>query len=376
MFLSAYLMKRCRIPAGLMGFFVVPLGLLLQGQALMFVLPEMVGMTVLMQCLAALIAGHQKISMIILAVAMSLDSKTVLSLLPVILVCLMRTMGCRRAGLWMFVSISGFLLISLPYLSQEYLLRLVGWTGTGAGAGMMKSSGSDDWNPIVWIVHALEEEFKLNLLTRSKLEGYINSSLPNAFLQVIPTLLLINFRWLKGDGGITGLISKFLKSHRGHGIRPNPWTPRQTLTMIFESMLISSMLRFPSLLHAEEFELLTVLVSGFFCVALAEPVPIPALFGIFAGLSFPMSFLYRELESELFSKRAEITFHPSLKDSLHFIPMFFLPIVQVAILVLFKRPDIGTGTTSNQNQQKLSPTQSPASVFVGHRRSSSLSRRK
>lgn len=369
MFLSAYLMKRCRIPAGLMFFFVVPLGLLLQGQALMFTLPEMIGMTVLMQFLAALVAGNQRISMVLLAVAMSLDSKTVLSLLPVIILCLMRTQGCRRAFLWMFLSISGFLMISMPYLSPAYLMRLIGWTGT------IKL----EWNPIIWIVHAIEEEFKLNLLTRNKLEWFINAVLPSVYLQVISTFLLINFRWLKGDGGIFGLISKFMKSNRGHGIRPNPWTPRQTLTIIFESILVSSMLRFPSLLQAEEFELVSVMVSGFFCVALAERVPLPALFGAFSALAFPMTFLYRELESELMIKKSEMTFHPNLKDSLHFVPMFFLPIIQVAILILFNRRDI-SGLNNNNNhqnqnpQQKASPTQIPS--FPGHRRSSSLSRRK
>ena len=361
MFLSAYLMKRCRIPAGLMFFFVAPLGLLLQGQALMFILPEMLGMTVFLQCLAALVAGNKRVSMVLLAIALSLDSRLVLPLLPVILLGLMRTMGCRRALLWMLVSLSGFLLISSRFLSPAYLIRLTGMT----------PSIQSQWNPIVWCAHWIEEEFKLNLLTRNKLEWVMGSVIPGLCLQILSTTLLINFRWLQSDGGIIGLISKFMKSHRGHGIRPNPWTPRQTLTIIFESILISSLLRFPSLLHAEEFELLTVMVSGFFCVALADQVPIPALVGIFTGLSFPLSFLYREFESEL---GADATFHPKLMNTLHFLPMFVLPIVQVAILILFTRRDINSSSLGVA--QKLSPTQSVQNVLVGHRRSSSLSRRR
>ena len=306
--------------------------------------------------------------MILLAIGMSLDSRIVLPLLPVILLCLMRTMGCRKAFLWMLLSISGFLLISSRFLinnSSAYLLRLNGFT---------MHEQSQQWNPIIWLVHLIEEEFQLNLMTRQRLDAFIDSLIPGVCLQVFSLLLLINFRWLNGDGGIYGLISKFMKSNRGLGIRPNPWTPRQTLTVIFESMLVSSMLRFPSLLKAEEFEVLTVLVSGFFCVALADPVPLPALFGIFTGLSFPVSFLYRELESELMTS-SKVIFNPKLRESLHFLPMLLLPVIQLVILNLFKRPDINATAPLSG---KLSPNQSVqhANAFVGHRRSSSLSRRR
>ena len=363
MFLSAYLMKRCRIPAGLMIFFVVPLGLLLQGQALMFILPEMIGMTVLLQSLAALLAGYQRTSMALLAVGMSLDSRLVLPLLPIILLCLMRTMGCRRAFLWMLMSVCGFLVISGEFLLNNpasYLSRI------------FALSSWNHWNPIICIVHVIEQEFKLNLITRSVLDSFIESSIPRIILNSLIILTLMNFRWLKGDGGILGLIAKFMKASRGLGIRPSPWTPRQTLTVIFESILISSLLRFPSLIHQEEFEVLTVLVSGFFCIALAEPVPLPALFGIFTALAFPMSFLYRELESELESellKNSKIVFNPKLRESLHFLPMLLLPVVQLVIMILFTRKDIAM-----QVSGKMPPNLSNV-TFAGHRRSSSLSRR-
>lgn len=346
MFCSAYLMKRCRIPAGLMVFFIVPLGVLLQGHALMFILPEMLGITLLLQCLVALIAGYQRISMVLLAGALSFDTGTVLPLLPALMLCLMRTMGMRCSFLWMSLSVLVFTAISGRFLltnPSAYIYQSLGYK-----INLM--------NPIHWI-----------------LQERINTVASGIALQSLCQVALINSRWLRNDGGILGLATKFMKSTRGHGIRPNPWTPRQTLTVIFESMLISGLLRFPSLLHASEFPLLPMMISGFFCVALAEPVPVPALFGIFTALSFPLSFLYRQFEDEFAVNVDEMRLHqflPKLVESLHFLPMLLLPLVQLAVLSLFNRKDI-CGNVSGSGNGMKSPT-----VYPNHRRSSSLSRRK
>lgn len=371
MFLSAYLMKRCRIPAGLMVFFVFPLGLLLQGHALAHILPEMLGMTILLQTLTALVAGYQKTAVLLLIGSMSFDSITVLPLLPAFQLCLMRTMRARCAFLWMTLAVSGFVLVSAEYLFKDpfgYLTQVIGF-----------ESKTNLWNPLIWLAHAFENHFEMNLIKRDSLEMVLNSVIPGIALQSVAQLILINFRWLKSDGGIIGLICKFMKSDRGHGIRPNPWTPRQTLTVIFESMLVSSLLRFPSLVHAEEFELLTVMMSGFFCVALADIVPLPALFGIFTALSFPLTFLYRQFMADNYS--GDINFNLELSESLHLLPMLLLPLSQLAVLFLFKRRDIGNGPIIQKSPTPSTSSLSPLNNatkggFLNHRRSSSLSRRK
>ena len=342
-------MKRCRIPAGLMIFFAVPLGLLVQGHALMFILPEMLGMTVLLQALAALVAGYDRISILLLAGAMSFDAVTVLPLLPAFMLCLMRTMGLRCTMLWMFLAGLGLILISGQFLLSNptsYLSQSMGLRGS-------------TWNPIVWFLNLAHPPMSKGL------ERIFESALPGIFIQCLAQVYLISRRWLKSDGGIIGLFAKVMKSSRGHGIRPNPWTPRQALTVIFESMLVSVLLRFPSLAHAEEFEVLTVMISGFFCVVLGDAVPLPALFGIFSALSFPLTFLYRQfIFSDGNSKMdSSLHFHPNLQESLHLLPMLSLPVAQMAVLILFKRRDISGPTI-------------PVGPFPVHRRSSSLSRRK
>ena len=369
LFLSAYLMKRCRIPSGLMLFFVFPLGLLLQGHALAYILPEMLGMTILLQMLTALVLGYQKMAVFLLMASMSFDSTVVFPLLPALMLCFMRTMGARCAFFWMILTVIGFGIVSGEYLwtnSSAYLTQVIGF-----------EPKTNLWNPIVWFVHSAEDYFKMNLVTRNSLETVLNSVIPGVALQSITQLGLINFRWLRSDGGILGLLGKFMKSNRGHGIRPNPWTPRQTLTVIFESMLVSSMLRFPSLVHAEEFELLTVMISGFFCVALADGVPLPALYGIFTAISFPLTFLYRQF---VIDNSGNLHFNLELRDSLHFLPMLLLPISQLAVLILFKRGDIGTGPFLQKSPTPSTASMNPANNltkgFLNHHRSSSLSRRK
>lgn len=363
LFLSAYLMKKCRIPSDLMLFFVLPLGLLLQGHALAYILPEMLGMTILLQMLTALVSGYQKTAVFLLATSMSFDSTLVFPLLPALMLCLMRTMGARCASFWMISALFGFSLVSGKYLltnPSAYFTQVIGF-----------EPKSNLWNPIVWFVHSAEDYFKMNLVTRNSLEKILNSVISGIALQSMAQLVSINFRWLRSDGGILGLLGKFAKSNRGHGIRPNPWTPRQTLTVIFESMLVSSMLRFPSLVHAEEFELLTVMMSGFFCVALADIVTSPALFGIFSALSFPLTFLYRQ-----FIIDENLHFNLEFKDSLHFLPMLLLPISQLVVLVFFNRRDIGTGPFLQKSPTPSNSSMSPTSKnFLNHRRSSSLSRR-
>ena len=369
LFLSAYLMKRCRIPSGLMLFFVFPLGLLLQGHALAYILPEMLGMTILLQMLTALVSGYQKMAVFLLMASMSFDSTVVFPLLPALMLCFMRTMGARCAFSWMILIVIGFAIVSGEYLwtnSSAYLTQVIGF-----------EPKTNLWNPIVWFVHSAEDYFKMNLVTRNSLETVLNSVIPGVALQSITQLGLINFRWLRSDGGILGLLGKFMKSNRGHGIRPNPWTPRQTLTVIFESMLVSSVLRFPSLVHAEEFELLTVMVSGFFCVALADSVPLPALYGIFTAISFPLTFLYRQF---VIDNSGNLHFNLELRDSLHFLPMLLLPISQLAVLILFKRGDIGTGPflqkSPTPSTASMNPVNNLTKGFPNHHRSSSLSRRK
>jgi hypothetical protein len=356
-------MKRCRIPAGLMIFFVFPLGLLLQGHALAYILPEMVGITIVLQMLTALVSGYQRTAVFFLVVSMSLDSTVVVPLLPGLMLCLSRTMGARCASLWMISVVIGFSIISGKYLlanPSAYFAQVIGF-----------EPKANLWNPIVWFVHSAEDHFKMNLVTRNSLEIVLNSVIPGIVLQSIAQLVLINFRWLRSDGGIIGLFRKFMKSNRGHGIRPNPWTPRQTLTVIFESMLVSSMLRFPSLVHAEGFELLTVMVSGFFCVTLADSVPLPALFGIFSAITFPLTFLYRKFVIE-----ENLNFNLELKDSLHFLPMLLLPISQLAVLVLFNRRDVGSGPFIQKSPTPSTTSISPTpKTFLNHCRSSSLSRR-
>lgn len=359
-------MKRCRIPAGLMFFFVVPLGLLLQGHALSVILPEMLGMTILLQTLTALVSGYQKTAIFLLAASLSFDSILIVPLLPALMLCLMRTLGARGASFWMLISA-----VLSAAVCSEYLL-------TNPSAYLMQVLGLEAknnlWNPFIWFIHS----FKMKIVTRNLLESFLNSIIPRVTLQILVQLVLINFRWLRSDGGIVGLAGKFLKSNRGLGIRPNPWAPRQTLTVIFESMLVSSMLRFPSLVHAEEFELLTVMISGFFCVALADAVPLPALFGIFTVLSFPMTFLYRQFILDISAD--DLHFNLDLKDTQHFLPMLVLPLSQLAVLLLFTRRDIGIGPalqkSPNPSTSSVNPITNVSKGFLNHRRSSSLSRRK
>lgn len=360
-------MKRCRIEPMYLLFFVLPFGLLLQGQALMFLLPDILGMTVLLQTLLSVISGYQKTGVLLLVVAMSLDMISVLPVIPGLMLCLMRTMGARRAVLWIILAFAGFASISGNYLLANpgaYLSQCFGF-----------QARESVWNPLIWFIHNCNFE-SVNL------RNFTESALPGVFVQIIAQVAFLNFRWLRSDGGIAGLVIKFMRSNRGHGIRPNPWTPRQTLSVIFEAMLVSLLLRFPSLAHAEEFELIPVILSGFFCVALAEPVPLPALIGALTALTFPLSFLYRQF-TEFAADEIEIQFHPKMRDSLHFLPMLFLPIAQLSILCLFKRKDIAGPALSSPTAQKspnpsISASNSTQKIFSSyhHRRSSSLSRRK
>ena len=93
-------------------------------------------------------------------------------------------------------------------------------------------SSWNHWNPIICIVHVIEQEFKLNLITRALLDSFIESSISQDHLKLSNNFNFNEFQMVKGDGGILGLIAKFMKASRGLGIRPSPWTPRQTLTVI------------------------------------------------------------------------------------------------------------------------------------------------
>ena len=358
-------MKRCRIEPAYLIFFVAPLGPLLQGQALMFLLPDILGMTMLLQALLSVISGYQKMGVLVLIVAMSLDMISVLPIIPALILCLMRTMGARCAMLWTLLAFLGFSIISANYLLTNPAAYLIQCFGLQPRESV--------WNPLIWLIN---NYFNLRSVD---LRNFTESVIPGVIVQVITQVALINFRWLRSDGGIVGLVIKFMRSNRGYGIRPNPWTPRQTLSVIFEAMLVSMLLRFPSLTHAEEFELIPVVLSGFFCVALAEPVPLPALFGVFTALTFPLTFLYRQFTES--TDKIQVQFHPKLNDSLHFLPMLLLPLAQISILCLFKRKDI-SGFSIPAAQKSPNPSFNPPNASqkgissYHHRRSSSLSRRK
>ena len=356
-------MKKCRIPAAFLLFFVFPGGALLQGHSLMFVLPEMLGLVWFLQALTALLGGYHKLSVISLGMGLLFDFVIIFPVIPAFSLCLMRSMGARWTLLWMgVILVSSFSIISCQFLLNnptEYLTRALGL--------QIRIS---TWNPLIWFMHWSEDQLNLKVLTRDRLEGILQSLWTGIILQFSSQLFFANFRWLRADGGIFGLFSKFIKSNRGHGIRPNPWTPRQTLTVIFESFLLSVILRFPSLIHVQEFELISVLLSGFFCVGLSDKIPVPGYYGIFAALTFPLTFLYRSLEFQN-ENLNNIHFHLGFKESLHFLPMILLPIVQLIILFGLRRRDVVLSFSQNQHHF-------PSNGFVPthHRRSSSLNRRK
>lgn len=391
LFLINLLMKKSRIPAPFLLFFVFPGGLLMQGHGLMFVLPETLGLVWLLQALTALLGGYHTISVISLGMGLVFDFVVIFPVLPAFSLCLMRSMGARWTLLWIGSILMGFTLISSRFLLSnpiEYLTQAL---------GLQVRTGT--WNPLIWWVHWIEEALNLKVMTRNRLETIVKSIWSGIILQISAQFIFTNFRWLRADEGIFGLCGKFMKSNRGHGIRPTPWTPRQTLTVVFESLLLSVILRFPSLVHAEEFELILVLLSGFFCIGLADRMPIPAVYGLFAALSFPLTFLYRTLQDDGSIRMKAINnlhFHLGFRESLHFLPMLLLPVVQLIILLGLKRRDISvsfsfstscassaqiqaqnlSNNSLNSSNSILGINKGVSFVSTHHRRSSSLSRRK
>lgn len=375
LFLVAYLMRRCRIPALFMAFFVFPVGALLQGQALRCVLPEILGLTGLLQTLVALLSGRRGLAMISLTVGLLFDVVAVGPLLPALLLGLMRMSGARWSMIWLVAVLAGFTFLSGPFLVAN------------ASAYWRQSLRLDNiatWNPLVWLLHRI----KVGFLSRSVLEGASRSATWSFLVHAAAQGGLINFRWLFVDGGVLGLVKKFHNSSRGYGIRPNPWTPRQMLTVVFEAMLVTRLLSFPSLIDSSDFGILSVLLGSFFCIALADPIPLPAIFGLLAAITFPLTFLYRKFELEVSDYSGQhFHFHPQIHATLHFLPMLVLPAAQLAVLLFLKRRDVPLFTV----QKKLKPqsptfpdsshnssplTAATTALSNHHRRSNSLSRRK
>lgn len=323
----SYLMRRCRVPAAFLFFMVVPVGTLLQGHALLFVLPETAALGCLVTALAAILAGHYRVSVGALAVAVVFDVATVFPVLPALSLCLLRALGGRRSVLWSGVAGVFFLLVSVPFLlanPRAYLLQALDLRQRAVS-----------WNPVLWLLEWLEQSYDLPGVTSPALHAIARCMWTRTALQTLLQFLWINYRWLRADGGIAGLLGKLLASQRGRGIRPTPWTPRETLTVVFEALLLSTLVRFPSLVHLDAFPLLSVLLSCFFCIALSFPLPRPAIFGLFAGIAYPLSFLYRRPLADAIA--ANLQFHVHLPRQLHFLPLVLLPVAQLIILVGVRR---------------------------------------
>lgn len=320
--LSAYLMRRCRLPASFLLFWVCPIGLILQGHAMLHVLPETLSLLFLLGALATIISGHYRLSIASLAIATVFDFSTIIPVFPALSLCLFRTLGGRKSVSWSLGAVIFFLLVSIPFLTENPRAYLI--------QSLHVSRHTPRWNPFIWILQFLKHHQYLPLITNEHIKRVSESSLVSFSIQAVAQVLFINYRWLWVDGGILGFVEKFYASHCGHGIRPTPWTPRETLTVVFESLMLSTLVRFPSLAHPEDFALLSVLISGFFCITLAYPIPMPAIAGLFCVLCYPLSCLYRRPLSE--SIVANIQYHMKLPESLHFVPMILFFIAQIVIL--------------------------------------------
>lgn len=359
--LVGYLMRRCRLPAAFLLFWVFPLGFLLQGHAMLHVLPETLSLFFLLAALATILCGNYRMSIVALAFATVFDFSTIIPVLPALSLCLFRTLGGRKSFSWSLGAVIFFLFASVPFLVDNPKAYL--------SQSLHVSRHVPRWNPIIWGLQYLEHHYDLPFITSEGLVRVSESVWINFTLQSLVQLIWINFRWLKADGGVVGFINKFYASHRGHGIRPTPWTPRETLTVIFESLLLSTFVRFPSLAHPEDFALLSVLLAGFFCIVLSYPLPLPAVFGLFGALGYPLSFLYRRPLVEAIA--ANIQYHVKLPQYLHFLPMMVFVVAQIVILMLRRvlaSPHRASLTSSSAAQFRALHTKD-------HRRSLSQSRR-
>ena len=66
----------------------------------------------------------------------------------------------------------------------------------------------------------------------------------------------------------------------------------ETLTVIFEAMLLSMLVAFPSMSDLDGFPLLRVLFYLLFCVLLSYPTPLPLIFGFVSATVYALSALY------------------------------------------------------------------------------------
>ncbi len=360
--ISAYLMRRCRLPAAFLLFWVCPIGLILQGHAMLHVLPETLSLLFLLGALATIISGRYRLSIASLAMATIFDFSTIIPVFPALSLCLFRTLGGRKSVSWSLGAVIFFLLASIPFLTENPRAYL--------SQSLHVTRNTPRWNPFIWVLQYLEHHYDLPWITDEHIEGVSESTFVSFALQAFAQVVFINYRWLWVDGGVLGFVEKFYASHRGHGIRPTPWTPRETLTVVFESLLLSTFVRFPSLAHPGEFALLSVLISGFFCISLAYPMPMPAVAGLFCVLCYPLSCLYRRPLAE--SIVANIQYHVKLSESLHFIPMLLFFIAQVVILFGIKRVLASPHRTSLTSS---STAQFKALHSKDHKRSLSQSRK-
>lgn len=359
---TAYLMRRCRLPASFLLFWVCPIGLILQGHAMLHVLPETLAVFFLLTALATIISGHYRLSIAALAVATVFDFSTVIPVFPALSLCLFRTLGGRKSVSWSLGAVVFFLFVSVPFLLDNPRAYL--------SQSLHVTKHTPRWNPFIWALQFVQYYYNLPFITSGRLTWIAESSLVSFSLHAISQSLLINYRWLWADGGIYGFVEKLYASHRGHGIRPTPWTPRETLTVVFESLMLSTLVRFPSLVHPEDFDLLSILISGFFCITLAYPMPMPAVAGLFGALCYPLSFLYRRPLFEALS--TNIQFYVMLPKSLIFIPMLLFFFAQVIILFGIKRV---LASPHRNSLTSNSAAQFKALHDKDHRRSLSQSRR-
>ena len=320
--LLAHVMRRCRVPAPYLLAFVFPIGFFLQGTLLSRLLPEGIAVAGLLGALALLFGGLPEASMVVLAGTCLVDLALLGPVLGVLWLCHVRAMGFRRALAWAAVCKLAWYGASAPFLLQNargYLRQ--------ACAERAESS----WHALIWALAYAKEAYVLSWLD---VEFLGRSVLPRMLVLAVLHAVWMQRVWLRGDGGIGAFVRRYGAWQRGHGIRPAPWTPRETMIVVTEALLLACLVRSPSLAAPADFPALTfgfVVVWG---VALAHPLPLPAVLGVLALLLFPLSFLLRDLLPAL---EGDLQLHVHMPRSLHFLPSVVVFVLPLLVLLVVPR---------------------------------------
>jgi hypothetical protein len=349
--LTGYLMRRSRLPAPFLLAFVFPVAFFLQGTLISFPLPELFAVLGLLCSLATLSGGLYCLSIACTTLTLSVDVSLMGPLLPALWLCYLRALGFRKSLICSGVGLLVWIVVSAPYILAN------------PAAYFMQVSASDgsSWNPMYWFLEFLGRKYHLSPVSSEGLRAVVSNPWAKTIKVGVLYGLWTQYRWLRSDGGFIAFVNKYAAWQRGHGIRPNPWTPREAMTVVTEALLLMLLVKSPNLIFAGDFPALTVSLALIWGVALAYPLPVPAIFGVLGLMAFLLSFLVRDLVPFI---EDDLQFHVHLPRSLHFLPLVLLPLLEVAVLLLAPR-ELSRARTTAASASPVMPATTSKHVSGG-----------